>query len=49
MTRRMIAARALDAEHRRLMLAYRAARGGERTRAWKRLRDYVAALLGEAA
>ena len=48
MTRRMIAARAIDAEHRRLMLAYRAARGGERTRAWRRLRDYVASLL-EAA
>lgn len=49
MTRRQIQARAVDAEHKRLMLAYRAARGGERTRAWRRMRDYVAALLGEAA
>lgn len=45
MTRRQISRRACDAEHRRLMLAYRNARGGERTKAWRRLRDYVTAAL----
>lgn len=46
MTKRQIANRAIDPEHRRLMLAYRNARGGSRTAAWKALRDYVTATLG---
>lgn len=45
MTRRQIALRAFDPEHKRLMLAYRHARGGERTKAWKALCDYVTGLL----
>lgn len=45
MTRRQIAARAFDPEHKRLMLAYRNARGGDKTRAWKALQAYVTANL----
>jgi len=41
MTKRMIAARAHDAEHKRLMLAYRNARGGEKLKALGRLNAYV--------
>lgn len=49
MTRRQIARRASDPEHKKLMLAYRSAPNGERTAAWKRLRDYVAAKLRDEA
>lgn len=48
MTRRMLAARAFDATHRRLMLAYRNARGGERIKTRKQLQDYVTDLLKNA-
>jgi len=41
LTRRQIARRAHDAEHKRLMLAYRNARGGEKLKALGRLKDYV--------
>lgn len=45
MTKRQITRRAMSAEHKRLMLAYARARGGERMTAWRKLRDYVAAQL----
>lgn len=41
MNKRQIARRAHDAEHKRLMLAYRNARGGEKLKALGRLKDYV--------
>lgn len=46
MTRRQISRRAMDEQHKKLMLAYRNARGGSRTSAWKALRDYVTGELG---
>ena len=45
MTRRQISARAIDHEHRRLMLAWRNARGGEKAKALKDLQAYVTGLL----
>lgn len=45
MTRRAISRQAFDDEHKRLMLAYRNARGGEKTRALGRLQAYVTGLL----
>lgn len=49
MTRRQIARRAFDAEHRRLLLAVRTAPSGQKQRAKDALRAYVTKLLGEAA
>lgn len=48
MTRRQIQRAALDAEHKRLLLAYHRARGGERLAAYRALRKYMASLLAEA-
>lgn len=45
MTKRQIARRAVNGHHKRLMLNYQRARGGERTRRWKELRDFVTAEL----
>lgn len=45
MTRRQISARAFDAEHKRLMLAYRNARGGEKSKTLKALQAHVLASL----
>lgn len=47
MTKRQIALRAFDAEHKRLMLAYRNARGGDKTRTLKALQKYVTAGLAK--
>lgn len=41
MTRRMIARRAFDATHGKLMLEYHRARGGDRIRKLRALQDYV--------
>lgn len=45
MTKRQISLRAFDPEHKRLMLAYRNARGGDKTRTLKALQGYVTAAL----
>jgi hypothetical protein len=45
MTRRQISLRAFDPEHKKLMMAHRNARGGEKTRALEALRNYVTASL----
>lgn len=45
MTRKQISRRATSEEHRKLMLAYARARGGERQATWRKLRDFVAAQL----
>lgn len=49
MTKRQIARRATSATHKKLMLAYQRARGGERTAAWKKLRDFMTGELAKAA
>ena len=49
MNRCQIARRAFDAEHKRLMLAYHRARGGDRLRRLRELQAYVTARLREAA
>lgn len=48
MTRRQLVVRAFDPEHKRLLLAAHAARGGEKTRAQERVTAYVTACLVEA-
>lgn len=45
MTKRQIAARAISPEHKKLMLAYRNAAGGHRTKARKALQDFMTAAL----
>lgn len=45
MNKRQIYRRAFNAEHRRLMLAYHRARGGDRLRRLKELKAYVTAEL----
>ena len=49
MTKRMISARAFDPEHKKLMLAYQRARGGDRLRALAALKNYVTGRLSDAA
>jgi hypothetical protein len=46
--KRQVARRAFDPEHRKLMDAYRTARGGEKLRRLKLLKDYVTNRLKEA-
>lgn len=48
MNKRQIARRAFSPEHKRLMLAYQRARGGDKTRTLKALQGYVAAALRKA-
>jgi len=48
MNKRQIARRAFDPEHRKLMNAYRTARGGDRLKALAKLKQYVTARLQEA-
>lgn len=48
MTKRRISQLAIDAEHKRLALAYRNATGGHRTSALKALQAYVRACLESA-
>lgn len=45
MTKRQISTRAISPEHKRLMLAYRNARGGDRTKTLKALQDFMTAAL----
>jgi hypothetical protein len=45
MTKRQIGRWAFDDEHKRLLMAYRNARGGERTKAFNALQAYVNGLL----
>jgi hypothetical protein len=45
MTKRQIVARAMDGEHKRLMLACHRARGGEKLKAQAKLLAYVTARL----
>lgn len=49
MTRRQIASRAFDAEHRRLLLAVRTAPPGQKQKAKDAVTAYVTACLAEAA
>jgi hypothetical protein len=46
MTRRQLTRRAIDPQHKRLMMAAHNARGGDKSRAQKKLRDYMTSLLG---
>jgi hypothetical protein len=48
MTRRQICARAIDPTHKRLMLAWRNARGGEKAKALRDLRAYMTEKLKDA-
>ncbi len=48
MTRRQIARRAFDADHKVLLLKVRSAPRGQKARWQKRLKDHVSALLKEA-
>jgi hypothetical protein len=47
--KRQVARRAFDPEHRRLMLAYARARGGDRLRRLRELQQWMVAQLKEAA
>ena len=45
MNKRQIARRATSDTHKKLMLAYHRARGGDRLRRWKELRDFMTSAL----
>lgn len=48
MTRRQLARRAFDHDHKRLMYAAHDAPGGQKVKAGKRLQDYVTACLASS-